>query len=35
MSTKEIIQSQYHTGELCERIGGLSEVEFKWAKMKK
>ncbi len=25
---------QYHSGELCERIGGQNEVEFKWEKMK-
>jgi hypothetical protein len=25
---------QYHTGELCERIGAHSKVEFKWVKMK-
>ncbi len=25
---------QYHTGELCERIGARTKVEFKWVKMK-
>jgi len=25
---------QYHTGELCERIGAHTKVEFKWVKMK-